>query len=78
MNCSLGNVKFAMQEYGKFRTADIYKEHRHQCESLEMIIEIFRNGESLYWIGFITLRNDEYNKALGLTRYEDDPYWFSE
>ena len=27
----------------------------------------------LYRIGFITLRNDQYNKALGLTRYEDDP-----
>ena len=112
-----GNVNFAMSEYGKFRMADLYKEHRHQCESLEMIIEIFREGESsyctmdlisrvkeriidngkkiyidgaldacnevqickyLYRIGFITLRNDEYNKALGLTRYEDDPYLFSE
>lgn len=112
-----GNVNFAMSEYGKFRMADLYKEHRHQCESLEMIIEIFREGERsyctmdlisrvkeriidngkkiyidgaldacnevqickyLYRIGFITLRNDEYNKALGLTRYEDDPYLFSE
>ncbi len=35
-------------------------------------------GKFLYRIGFITLRNDEYNKALGLTRYEDDPYLFSE
>lgn len=97
--------------------ADLYKEHRHQCEQLEMVIEIFRDGLSayssvqlveiirerlidkgkkiyidgssetcnelqigkfLYRIGFITLRNDEYNKALGLTRYEDDPYLFSE
>lgn len=112
-----GNINFAMAEYGKFRMADLYKEHRHQCESLEMIIEIFRSGERsystadlvalikekiigtgkkiyidgskkecdeiqigkyLYRIGFITLRNDEYNKALGLTRYEDDPYLFSE
>jgi hypothetical protein len=35
-------------------------------------------GKFLYRIGFITLRNNEYNKALGLTRYEDDPYAFSD
>lgn len=114
---STGNINFAMTEYGKYRMADLYKEHRHQCEQLEMVIEIFRDGLSayssvqlveiirerlidkgkkiyidgssetcnelqigkfLYRIGFITLRNDEYNKALGLTRYEDDPYLFSE
>ena len=112
-----GNINFAMTEYGRYRMADLYKEHRHQCEQLEMVIEIFRDGVSayssieliniiktrlidkgkkiyidgsqeecnevqigkfLYRIGFITLRNDEYNKALGLTRYEDDPYLFSE
>lgn len=114
---SIGNINFAMTEYGRYRMADLYKEHRHQCEQLEIIIEIFREGSSsysstkiieiihekliargkkiyidgegdacneyqigkfLYRIGFITLRNDEYNKALGLTRYEDDPYLFSE
>lgn len=112
-----GNINFAMTEYGRYRMADLYKEHRHQCEQLEMIIEVFREGpraysstelinlikdtiikngkkvfidgenkecnekqigKFLYRIGFITLRNDEYNKALGLTRYEDDPYLFSE
>lgn len=112
-----GNINFAMTEYGRYRMADLYKEHRHQCEQLEMIIEIFRDGprsyssielidlinetiiengkkvfidgvekecnekqigKFLYRIGFITLRNNEYNKALGLTRYEDDPYLFSE
>ena len=112
-----GNINYAMVEYGKYRMADLYKEHKHQCDSLEIIIEAFRYGERayttqelvrlikkriidmdkkiiidgmpdecneiqigkfLYRIGFITLRNDEYNKALGLTRYEDDPYLFSE
>ena len=91
--------------------ADLYKEHNHQCASLEDIIESFRsrkieyrsmdlichinenvlsiinkvkidNGETddamciakfLYRIGFITLRNDEYNKAAGFTRFEDSP-----
>lgn len=114
---STGNINYAMSEYGKYRMGDLYKEHKHQCESLEMIIEVFRNGKRaynteelvnlikerlidtgknimidglpescnemrigkfLYRIGFITLRNDEYNKALGLTRYEDDPYLFSD
>ena len=112
-----GNINFAMTEYGRYRMADLYKEHNHQCETLEQLIEMFRNGpryykteelvaiveqriikqgkeiyidgsskassalqicKFLYRIGFITLRNDQYNKALGLTRYEDDPYLFSE
>lgn len=113
----IGNINFAMKDYGRFRMADLYKEHKHQCPELEVLIEIFRNkqkaypskallqliqdriidkgkkitidekeGETdgvslakfLYRIGFITLRNNEYNKALGFTRFEDDPYLFSE
>ena len=112
-----GNINFAMNEYGKYRMADLLKEHSHQCDKIESITGIFRNGERkyrtnsllylvdskiikqgidiyidgdnqpcdekqickfLYRIGFITLRTDEYNKALGLTRFEDDPYMFSE
>lgn len=106
-----GNINFAMNEYGKYRLADLYKEHNHQCDSLEDIIESFRNNRTeyrsndlinhinehvlstisnvtidnvitsdalhiakfLYRIGFITLRNDEYNKAVGFTRFEDAP-----
>lgn len=108
---SNGNINFAMNEYGKYRLADLYKEHNHQCDSLENIIESFRNNKIeyrssdllehinkqilstvpnitidnhvisdalhiakyLYRIGFITLRNDEYNKAAGFTRFEDAP-----
>lgn len=106
-----GNINFAMNEYGKYRLADLYKEHNHQCDSLENIIESFRNNKIeyrssdllnhinnhilsitpnitidnlvvsdalhiakyLYRIGFITLRNDEYNTAAGFTRFEDSP-----
>ena len=107
-----GNINFAMDEYGKYRIADLYKEHSHQCTNLKYLIEIFRNGKKyyrtfdllnfieislnkakitiyldgntigadnnqlahfLYRIGFITLRTDEYNKALGFTRFEDNP-----
>jgi len=106
-----------MKDYGRFRMADLYKEHKHQCSELDNLIEIFRNKKKtyqtkelleliqeriidkekiikidgkeeksdcfalakfLYRIGFITLRNSEYNKALGFTRFEDDPYLFSE
>lgn len=48
---STGNINFAMAEYGKYRMADLYKEHNHQCESLEMVIEIFRNGRRSYNTG---------------------------
>ncbi|MDY2700207.1 MAG: hypothetical protein SOV61_11740 [Lachnospiraceae bacterium] len=106
-----GNINFAMNEYGKYRLADLYKEHSHQCAELEVIIESFRNNKIeyrsfelikhidehilsivpkftidnvdisdalhiakfLYRIGFITLRNDEFNKAAGFTRFEDAP-----
>lgn len=106
-----GNINFAMSEYGKYRLADLYKEHNHQCNYLEDIIETFRNkkieyrsselikhinenvlvitpnitidnlvtsdplhiAKYLYRIGFITLRNDEYNAAAGFTRFEDAP-----
>lgn len=106
-----GNINYAMNEYGKYRLADLYKEHNHQCDYLEDIIETFRNkkieyrssdlikhinenvlaitpnitidnlvtsdplhiAKYLYRIGFITLRNDEYNAAAGFTRFEDAP-----
>ena len=109
---AMGNINFAMDKYGKSRLSDLYKEHNHQCNSLENIIESFRNGKKefrstdlithiedkitqhktmpvlidnnsisdplfvakfLYRIGFITLRNDEFNKAAGFTRFEDSP-----
>lgn len=112
-----GHISVAMNDYGKYRMSDLYKEHKHQCDYLEEVIEIFRQGKRsyttkeilnlvrrriitrekqilidnkdknadeyeiakfLYRIGFVTLRNDEYNKALGFTRYEEDPYLFSE
>lgn len=43
-----GNINFAMNEYGKYRLADLYKEHNHQCSALESIIESFRNRRIEY------------------------------
>lgn len=37
-----------MTEYGRYRMADLYKEHNHQCETLEQLIEMFRNGPRYY------------------------------
>jgi hypothetical protein len=45
---SNGNITFAMNEYGKYRLADLYKEHNHQCDSLEDMIESFRNNKKEY------------------------------
>lgn len=109
---AISNITFAMDEFGKYRLADLYKEHSHQCSNLRSIIETFRNGPKiyrtkdligfiqqgidkdivdacidgnvlkasaldiahfLYRIGFITLRTDEYDNALGFTRFEDQP-----
>jgi hypothetical protein len=37
-----------MQKYGEARLSDLYKEHRHQCQNLENLIESFARGPSRY------------------------------
>lgn len=41
---SMGHVNSILREYGQFRVSDLYKEHRHQCPSLQDIIESFSGG----------------------------------
>jgi hypothetical protein len=41
---AMGNVREVLKNYGKFRIADLYKEHLHQCPRLEEIIESFSGG----------------------------------
>ena len=41
---SMGHFRAVLKEYGQFRIADLYKEHRHQCARLEEIIESFSGG----------------------------------
>lgn len=45
---SIGHVHEIMEKYGKLRVADLYKEHNHQCEQLEAIVESFSCGRSRY------------------------------
>jgi hypothetical protein len=39
-----GHIDAVLRNYGQFRIADLYKEHRHQCNRLEDIIESFSGG----------------------------------
>lgn len=41
---SIGHFRAVLKNYGQFRIADLYKEHRHQCARLEEIIESFSGG----------------------------------
>jgi hypothetical protein len=40
----IGHIHAVLRDYGQFRIADLYKEHRHQCTRLEDIIESFSGG----------------------------------
>lgn len=41
---AVGHVEAVLRDYGQFRLADLYKEHRHQCNRLEDIVESFSGG----------------------------------
>lgn len=41
---SMGHIKSVLKDYGVFRVSDLYKEHRHQCPSLQAILESFSGG----------------------------------
>ncbi len=45
---AMGNVREVLKDYGKFRIADLYKEHLHQCPRLEEVIEAFSGGRPRY------------------------------
>lgn len=42
---AMSDFKDVLKAYGKFRIADLYKEHLHQCPKLEEIIEVFSSGK---------------------------------
>lgn len=44
----MSDIKSVMKEYGQFRLSDLYKEHRHQCNKLEVIVESFAGGPSRF------------------------------
>lgn len=41
---SIGHIRAVLRNYGQFRVSDLYKEHRHQCPTLQNIIESFSGG----------------------------------
>jgi len=45
---ALGHVWAVMRDYGQARVSDLYKEHRHQCDAIEDIIETFSGGPTRY------------------------------
>jgi hypothetical protein len=45
---AMNNVREVLKSYGKFRIADLYKEHLHQCPRLEEVIEAFSGGIPRY------------------------------
>ena len=44
----MGNIAAVLKRYGQFRIDDLYKEHRHQCDQIEDIVESFSGGRSRY------------------------------
>jgi hypothetical protein len=46
---TFGDVRASLREYGKFRLADLYKEHLHQCPKLELLVESFAGGIAMYY-----------------------------
>lgn len=45
---TINHIRDVMQDYGKFRVDDLYKEHRHQCAVLKDIVESFSGGPTRY------------------------------
>lgn len=44
----IGHINAALQKYGEVRLSDLYKEHKHQCPSLQTLLESFARGPSQY------------------------------
>jgi hypothetical protein len=45
---SIGHIRAIMRPYGQLRINDLYKEHRHQCQALQDIVEAFSGGPHRY------------------------------
>lgn len=45
---TINHVRDSLQEYGRLRVSDLYKEHRHQCPVLQDIVESFSGGAHRY------------------------------
>ncbi len=53
---AMSDIKSVMKEYGQSRLSDLYKEHRHQCSKLEVVIESFAGGPARFLTRELLLR----------------------
>jgi hypothetical protein len=44
----IGDVNNSLKEYGQSRLSDLYKEHRHQCAEIEVLVETFALGPAQF------------------------------
>jgi hypothetical protein len=44
----MGDIKTSLKEYGQSRLSDLYKEHRHQCAEIEVLVETFAGGSAQF------------------------------
>ncbi len=44
----IGDINNSLKEYGQSRLSDLYKEHRHQCAEVEVLVETFASGPAQF------------------------------
>ena len=44
----IGDINTSLKEYGQSRLSDLYKEHRHQCAEIEILVETFAGGPAQF------------------------------
>ncbi|MGA9528187.1 MAG: hypothetical protein WBS24_08735 [Terriglobales bacterium] len=44
----IGDINNSLKEYGQSRLSDLYKEHRHQCAEVEILVETFAGGPAQF------------------------------
>lgn len=69
---TVGDVTDSLAEYGRLRLADLYKEHRHQCEQLRILVEAFAGGTSLFYTPELLARIDRtIIRRFGMPNIDD-------
>jgi hypothetical protein len=45
---TMPNIEASLKKYGQLRLSDLYKEHKHQCPKMEILIEVFSTERPRY------------------------------
>jgi hypothetical protein len=56
----ISSVRSCLKEYGQSRLADLYKEHRHQCPQMELLVEAFPGSVSQYSTTELLVKTQRY------------------